>query len=210
MSKMAVVMSPYDAAALIAQFSHWRVQQSLPRSVISNALGVSEATIAVWEIGVAKPAHTLCYRIAEMMRGNGAEQLSLRQYMISNMSSYVCLIDVDDTRLIATSRGLKILWPELSHLLGAPFLPHMSAEAQALMGDQAFVCRIKQGEVVFATGASERRIAGAADSRARHRWSVSFASYGTRLVGEVWYDPEPTRLAVGVHEVLLFDDVVRS
>lgn len=186
----------------------WRTHHGFSLAKVAEAVAVSVSELQRLEAGLAEPAPGLRYRLNEMMRYDAAEQLELRKLVVSGFRSYVLLFDVDDTHLLAISSGLARLWPELSGLVNQSVLQHMSPEAKSLLQDPEFRGRIKGGEIVLASGASERATDANGLLWRRHRWTVTFNSYGTRIVGEVWYDPEPTELTIGVHEVRSFADVV--
>lgn len=196
--------------ALGRRLANWRKHQGLSLERVADAAAVSVDALFEVEAGLADPIPALRYRLNEMMRYGGDEQLELRRHVISGLMSYVLLMDVDDLRLVAVSAGLARLWPELSRLVNHPFLSHMVPEARTLMQDAGFRGRIKRGDIVLASGASERATDRALSLGRRHRWTVTFHSFGTRVIGEVWYDPEPTALAVGVHEVRTFDEIVTA
>lgn len=185
----------------------WRKQQGLSIAEIADAAAVSIQDVHDWETGRAEPPPSLRYRLSEMMRGDASEQLSLRTVFVNGLRSYVSLIDVDDTRLIAASQGIRQLWPELAHAVGQPFLPQMTPEARSLMQDADFIRKIKRSEVVLASGASERagRIYGGPSKR--HKWTASFSSYGRKVIAEIWYDAELTTLDAGVHEIFSFSSI---
>lgn len=193
---------------LAAQLKCWRAANGHSLECVADALGVStERLVALENDQTLAPRH-LRYRTTEMMRSGSDEQLALRRHLVDGLSSFVALIDLGDLSVIAVSRGLKTLWPELGERTGLPFLPHMTPEAKALIQDESVLNRIRQGQIVSAQGVSERSTSVAARTMARHRWSVSFTSYGTRMVGEIWYDPAATTQGVGVHNICLFDDIV--
>jgi transcriptional regulator with XRE-family HTH domain len=104
----------------------WREQQGLSIDEIADAAAVSIQDVHDWETGRAEPSPNLRYRLSEMMRGDASEQLSLRKVFVNGLRSYVALIDVDDTRLIAASQGLRCLWPEVAGAVGQPFLDQMT------------------------------------------------------------------------------------
>lgn len=104
----------------------WREQQGLSIDEIADAAAVSIQDVHDWETGRAEPSPNLRYRLSEMMRGDASEQVSLRKVFVNGLRSYVALIDVDDTRLIAASQGLRCLWPEVAGAVGQPFLDQMT------------------------------------------------------------------------------------
>ncbi len=203
-------MSHLPAFELGKRLACWRTGQGLPLARVAEAVAVPVAELRRLEAGLAEPAPGLRYRLNEMMRHDAAEQLTLRKQVVSGFMSYVLLFDVEDTRLLAISSGLARLWPELSALVQHPVLSHMSPEARSLMQDPVFRGRLKRGEIVLAFGASERATDADGSHCKRHRWTVTFHSYGMRVVGEVWYDREPTALSTGVHEVRFFEDVIAA
>lgn len=72
------------------------------------------------------------------------------------------------------------------------------------MQDAIFVSQIKRSEVVLVSGATEHAGFMVGGLSKRHKWTASFSSYGTQVISEIWYDPEPTKLDVGVHEMRHF------
>ena len=188
----------------------WREQQGLSIAEIADAAAVSIREVHDWETGRAEPSPSLRYRLSEMMRGDAIEQLSLRRVFVNGLRSYVSLIDVDDTRLIAASHGLRQLWPALANAVGHLFLDQMTPEARSLMEDPVFVRQIKRSEVVLASGASERNGFMSGGPAKRHKWTASFSSYGTQVISEIWYDPEPTTVEVGVHEIVNFSSLMHA
>ena len=185
----------------------WREQQGLSIAEIADAAAVSIQDVHDWETGRAEPPASLRYRLSEMMRGDASEQLLLRTVFVNGLRSYVSLIDVDDTRLIAASQGIRQLWPELAHAVGQPFLYQMTPEARSLMQDADFIRKIKRSEVVLASGASERAGLVFGGPSKRHKWTASFSSYGRKVIAEIWYDPELTTLDAGVHQIFSFSSI---
>lgn len=188
----------------------WREQQGLSIGEIADAVAVSIQDLRDWEAGRAEPSPSLRYRVSEMMRGDASEQLSLRKVFVNGLRSYASLIDVDDTRLIAASQGLRCLWPELAGAVGQPFLHQMTPEARSLMQDTDFIGKIKRSEVILATGASERAGLISGGLSKRHKWTASFSSYGRKVIAEIWYDPELTALEAGVHQIISFSSIHRA
>lgn len=200
-------MTMFSEDLLSERLRFWRKQQGFSIEKIAGAVATSVDEVRDWDAGITEPSPNLRYRLSEMMRFDAVEQLSLRKAFVTGLQSYVSLIDVGDTRLIAASNGLRQLWPELSSVVGQPFLQHMTPEARSLMQDKSFVGKIRRCEVVFASGASERAVDRRPVMLERHRWTATFSSYGTKVVGEIWYDPEPTMLKIGVHELLTFSEI---
>jgi len=185
----------------------WRKENHVSLARVASFLAVAPKTVARWEAGLAEPSRGLRLRLTEMMCHN-SEQFDLQKLLIQQYSSFVALIDFDDLRLVAVSRGLQSLWPQFCALIGQPILSYLTTEAGDLLADRAFVRRVKQGDIIHVAGTSERFDAAAANPVTRHRWSASYKTFATRLIAEVWYDPLPDLQPLGVHEIISFQQAV--
>lgn len=193
----------------LAQLPQWRRVRGLSVSMLAGELGVSERTLRLWEAGHTRPKPYLGHRILEMMRENAAADLALTRMMIEQDTVMAALFDFADVRLICASRGLAVVWPNFSLMIGTAFRPLLTRDSARLMSDRAFVRGVRQGRVVGLSGVADRHISLDTDALVRHRWTASFKTYGLRLIAELSYEPCGGDEATGLRGIAHFNEVTR-
>lgn len=186
----------------------WRSAQGISRSALAKSLGISARTLVLWEAGQSRPKRHLDHRLSEMRRGGGANDLMLTMMMVERSAVMAALFDFSGLRLICTSRGMRTVWPNFCSMIGTAFQPFLVAEVDRLMGDRAFVRRVLQGDILGVTGLSDRHISLNTDPAFRHRWTVSFKTYGLRLVAELSFDPCRSDEPTGLCDFVRHSDIV--
>ena len=193
----------------LAQLPQWRRWRGLSVSMLADELGVSARTVRHWEASLTRPKPHLSHRILEMMRENAPADLSMTKMMIERETVMAALFDFADVRLISVSRGVAAVWPTFSRMIGSAFLPLLTNEAARLMSDRAFVRGVRQGRITGVSGVADRHISLNTDPVVRHQWTVSFKTYGLRLIAEISYEPCGCDEATGLRNLVQFMEINR-
>jgi transcriptional regulator with XRE-family HTH domain len=194
----------------IHDLAEWRDRNGIDRRDLAAALDLPEATLARWESGEDHPPRPTALRLMEIMRPDAAETFALAKLMVRQSRGLCALFDFSGVRLICASLGLAAVWPRFYALIGTSVLQHLSDEGRALMQDAAFLRDVRQGRVLGLSGVSERPLTLATDPGFRHRWTALFRAFGPVLVADLTYERTAPDEALGVLDILHFDQLERS
>ncbi len=193
--------------AFAARLRTWRRVNGIKQATLAEMLGVSQTAVSIWENGHDLPSAERIARLETLMADTARDELALERLFVERQGGIRALFDVDGVRLLAVSRGFHEVWPLTSELTGSFFIEYLVDEARRLASDQKYAQAILSGELVLASGFSERMTNLGIDQIIPHNWHMCFRRYGARTVVDVVYEPGSGEQGSGIDDLVYLDDL---
>ena len=191
--------------AFAARLRTWRRINGIKQAALDEMLGVSQTAVSIWENGHDLPSAERIGRLEALLANTARDELAVERLFVERQGGIRALFDVDGARLMAVSRGFHALWPETAELTGSFFIEYLVIEARRLASDPKYTQAILSGELVLASGHSERMTNLDTDQVIPHRWHMCFRRYGARTVADVVYEPSDAAPVSGCDDLVGLD-----
>lgn len=183
----------------------WRKAQRVKQITLAEEVGVTQAAISRWENGIDRPSGPFLRRLRTVM-GRFDSDVSAEKLYVQRLPDIRGLFDFDGARLLASSQGMSALWPSFAAMIGQSFADHMAGETAWFVQNRETANAIRSGDLLFASGVSQRHLNLDVDTEVRHRWSVRPRLFGSRVLVEIAFGPCSQAVTPGVEELLYRDD----
>jgi transcriptional regulator with XRE-family HTH domain len=194
------------AATFGARLKRWRRANLVKQVSLAQDLGVTQAAISRWENEIDMPSPMMARRLAQiMLRTANAATLEVR--FIEQQSTVRALLDLDGTRLLASSKGFKTLWPKFAVMTDIPMADFLIGESARLIHDHDYHCHLSRGKLVVVSGVSERHVNLDIDTGVRHRWHICTRSAGPKALVEMAFEPCDATTPTGIETFLFAEDL---
>jgi transcriptional regulator with XRE-family HTH domain len=193
--------------AFAARLRTWRRINGIKQAALAEMLGVSQTAVSIWENGHDLPSAERIGRLEALMANTARDELAVERLFVERQGGIRALFDVDGARLLAVSRGFHALWPATAELTGSFFIEYLVNEARRLASDPKYTQAILSGELVLASGHSERMTNLDTDQVIPHRWHMCFRRYGARTVADVVYEPSDAAQGSGIDDLVFLHDI---
>ncbi len=182
----------------------WRRSEGLTQAELALKLGVSQQAISYWERGRDVPGSAHMAKIRQLLSQSG--ELNVEKAFIRNQRTVRAVFDCDDLRMLAVSAGFNAVWPQFAQLLEVPMRDDLVNESAELYADSGFRQAIAKKEIIAVSGTSERHVRLPSDYPFKHRWFMRVRHFGSRMVGDMIFEPCPSDSPVGVDLFLKPDE----
>lgn len=193
--------------AFAARLRTWRRINGIKQATLAEMVGVSQTVVSVWENGHELPSAERLARLETLMADTARDELAVERLFVERQGGVRALFDVDGVRLLAVSRGFRDLWPKTGELKGSFLIDYLVNEARRLASDQKYAQAILSGDLVLASGHSERMTNLDIDEMVPHRWHMCFRRYGPRTIVDVVYEPSEGERGAGIDDLVYLDDL---
>ena len=183
----------------------WRKAEGISQMALAAALGVSQQAVSMWERGTDRPSAAKMAEIRSLMAKT--DPVRFERAFISNQTSIRSLFDTDGIRLVGYSEGFAKAWPLFTRFEGEALEDHLTGELANLAASRETRRGILNGEIIMASGVSDRHVNIDVDNAFRHRWFVRFRRYGWRVVEDMIFEPCDPNAATGIETILRVDDI---
>lgn len=190
-----------------ARLRAWRRMNGIKQAALAEWLGVSQTAISIWENGYDLPATDRLARIESLMAKAASSELAVERLFVERQEGVRALFDTDGTRLLAVSRGYRTLWPQTAELQGSFFVEYLVNEAQHITTDPSLAQAILSGDLVLASGYSQRMTSLELDEMVPHRWHACFRRYGARIIVDVVTEPGDAPRETGIDDLVYLDEI---
>ena len=179
----------------------WRRLNRIKQGALAHMLGVSQSAISFWENGLDRPSEDNMRRLSAVVADSVRDEARIERLFVERQMALRVLCDFDGVRLITPSRGYRNLWPETAELVGESMADRLVNEAQILMFDPEYRQPIEKGELVVASGISERLTSLELDTAYRCQWHVCFRRYSYRTILDIVFEPCEAHLQTGITDL---------
>lgn len=183
----------------------WRKSNLLSQKELAAKLGVSQQAISIWETGDDFPSKEVFNKIADMM--SYSEELNIDRVFIKDQDTIRALIDTDGARLVGYSKGFETLWADFCQLYDVPLEDKMINELQAIVSSGENKRQILKGQLIIASGISLKHIDVELGAVKKHKWHVCFKRYGTRIIGDMIFEPCAENEETGIGSLIRKDEI---
>lgn len=186
------------------QLRQWRKANRIKQSALAQQLNATQSAISRWETGKDHPNPAMLQRILALVAFNRYDTV-LEQAYIERQTGTVALFDLAGVRLLATSAGLKRVWPEFSSKIGTPFYDCLVGESRDLVSDKSIVRAAEQGRTIIANGVSLRHIDMDCDRPILHSWHARLRPNNGQVLVDMVYEQCEECATQGIVDVLGLD-----
>jgi transcriptional regulator with XRE-family HTH domain len=196
-----------NAEGFASRLRLWRRANMVKQASLAHDLGVTQAAVSRWENGIDTPSPALMRKLKDLLAKSGNNAFPERR-LIERQSVVRALFDLDGTYLLASSQGMRKLWPSFAGMTDIPLADYLIGELAGLLHDDETTRSIRKGEVLLVTGVTERHLNLDVDHAVRHRWHLSMRTCDARSVGDLVLEPCDPAMRVGIDTVLNVHDLV--
>lgn len=182
----------------------WRRSEGLTQAELALRLGVSQQAISYWERGRDVPGAAHMAKIRQLLTQSG--ELNAEKAFIRDQQTVRAVFDCDDLRMLACSAGFNAVWPQFAQLIEVPMRDDLVNESAVLYADTSFRQAIAKKEIFAISGISERHVRLPSDQPFKHRWFMRVRHFGSRMVGDMIFEPCHPDASVGVELFLKPDE----
>lgn len=193
--------------AFAARLRTWRRINGIKQAALAEMLGVSQTAVSIWENGHELPSAERLARLESLMAHTARDEVAVERLFVERQQGVRALFDLDGIRVLAVSRGFRALWPQTGELMGSFLIDYLVNEARRLASDQKYAQAILSGELVLASGYSDRMTDLDIDEMVPHRWHMCFRRYGARTIADVVYEPGEGEHGPGIDDLVYLDDL---
>lgn len=184
----------------------WRRTNMVKQAALAHDLGVTQAAVSRWENGLDTPSARLMGKLEDLLTNRDSLPL-IERHFIERQAAVRGLFDIDGVRLLTSSHGLRQLWPDFAAMQDIALADYVVGELAALIHDAEYSRQIRKGEMLLVTGVTERHLDLDIDHAVRHRWHVCMRPIGTKILGDMVFEPCAAATPAGIESVLNAHDL---
>jgi transcriptional regulator with XRE-family HTH domain len=193
-----------SASDFSERLRRWRKLNHIKQAALAADLCVSQAAISRWENGLDLPTPAKLAALRTIMSKQGDDLVAERLYT-ERLGTPRAMMALDGMQLLATSRGLSLMWPEFALLQGRRLEDHLVNEAASFFYSNELACHVRDGMPLIVSGVSDRHLSLQIDTAFRHRWHACLRRLNNRTMIDVTYEPCAADTPVRIEDLLIVD-----